>query len=362
MKEKEIAYVFGCGQCFKNKESDIIEKYDIAAILDNKKEGEIKLLNGSLVPVLKPAEAINKTSIPIIIMVCDFYSIWQELKALSIDSSRIIFPDVFLPYTEEEQVYHVNGGGFQILAGETYYINKNRQYLIESTETLKNLCKKLERDLIDASFITDIAPFKPLNRTFGFSRGTPIDRFYIEKWLCDNQDLIKGDVLEIAEDTYTKQFGKSDAISHILHVNMEKEGFIKGDLETGEGILENSMDCIILTQTLPFIYNCKNVMSNLYKMLRAGGYALITTGGISQISRYDMDRWGHFWSFTTASLKKLLEESDFEKNYNITVFGNVKTACALLYGIAAEELTEEELVYVDEDYPVSICAVVTKQK
>ena len=167
-------------------------------------------------------------------------------------------------------------------------------------------------------------------------------------------------MLEIAEDTYTKRFGVGNVISHILHVSMEKEGVIRGNLETGSGIEENSMDCIILTQTVSFIYECKNVISNIYKMLRKGGNALITTGGISQISRYDMDCWGHFWSFTTASLKRLIEESEFGANYEMTVYGNVKTACALLYGISAEELWERELIYSDEDYPVSICAVLKK--
>lgn len=87
---------------------------------------------------------------------------------------------------------------------------------------------------------------------------------------------------------------------------------------------------------------------------------MVTMGGITQISRYDMDRWGHFWSFTTVSLGRLIEESEFGTAYEMSVYGNVKTACALMYGVAAEELKAEELAYADEDYPVSICALLKK--
>lgn len=353
-------YVFGCGQYFKNKQFSVLKKYDIVAILDNNKEGEIGLQNGKTVPVLKPDEAVVNVEFPIIILTYDFYSIWKQLQELLIDASRIMFPNVFSPFSKEELIFNDNGGRFCIESGDLYYEDNNKQYLIDSSKTLSCLSMQLERERVDASFLTKHAAVRPLNRVFGFSRGTPIDRYYIECWLEDNRKLITGDVLEIAENTYTKRFGEEGVISHILHVNMGNDGFIKGDLETGEGIIEDSMNCIILTQTLPFIYNIKNVISNLYNMLRENGCVLITTGGISQISRYDMDCWGHFWSFTTASFKRLIEESDFGSNYVMEVYGNVKSACALLYGIAAEEMKKEELDYYDEDYPVSICAVLRK--
>lgn len=43
----------------------------------------------------------------------------------------------------------------------------------------------------------------------GFGRGTPIDRYYLESFLSAHSKDIKGDVLEIAENTYTKKFGDS---------------------------------------------------------------------------------------------------------------------------------------------------------
>ena len=65
--------------------------------------------------------------------------------------------------------------------------------------------------------LSEILNSKPVSTVFGFDRGTPIDRYYIEKFLKANSSFIKGDVLEIAENDYTKKFAKGDHTSHILH-------------------------------------------------------------------------------------------------------------------------------------------------
>lgn len=202
----------------------------------------------------------------------------------------------------------------------------------------------------------------PLNYDFGFSRGTPIDRYYIEDFLDKNKSYIKGDVLEIAENTYTKKFGSPEKInkSWILHVDAQDNNMICGDFETGEGIQPNTMDCIIPTQTLPFMYHLESAVKNIYGMLKKNGSLLITVSGICQISRYDMDRWGDYWRFTDLSLRRLMETVADPGKIDICTYGNVKSACAFLYGVATEEFSEEDLEYNDPDYQLSICAVVRR--
>src|SRR5690242_455086 len=90
---------------------------------------------------------------------------------------------------------------------------------------------------------------------FGFDRGVPIDRFYIERFLHAHRADIRGRVLEIEDDGYTRRFGSS-AVEHsdVLYAAPGLPGAtLTGDLTTGEGIPESAFDCIILTQTLPFI-------------------------------------------------------------------------------------------------------------
>lgn len=197
---------------------------------------------------------------------------------------------------------------------------------------------------------------QPVSRIFGADRGQPLCRYYIERFLQANARDVQGDVMEIAENTYTRRFGgERVARSHVLHaVHGNPAATLVGDLTTGEGIPTGAFDCIILTQTLPFIYDVRAALQHAARSLRPGGVLLATFPGISQISRYDMDRWGDFWRFTDASARRLFEEFWPAENVTIEVNGNVLVATAYLQGIAAEELREHELHFKDPDYPLLI--------
>ena len=96
----------------------------------------------------------------------------------------------------------------------------------------------------------------PVDRDFGFNLGTPIDRYYIENFIREHRYLIQGEVLEVGEDSYTSKYAPGEHRLTVLNV-IDKPGCLKGDLESGNGIPENAFDCVIMTQTLPFIYNVK---------------------------------------------------------------------------------------------------------
>jgi hypothetical protein len=58
----------------------------------------------------------------------------------------------------------------------------------------------------------------PRSRDFGFSEGQPIDRYYVDQFISRYREDIRGRVLEIADDNYTKRFGKERVTqSDILH-------------------------------------------------------------------------------------------------------------------------------------------------
>ena len=48
---------------------------------------------------------------------------------------------------------------------------------------------------------------QPLSRHWGFDRGTPVDRWYIERWLAGQARDIRGSVLEVKDSGYTTRFG-----------------------------------------------------------------------------------------------------------------------------------------------------------
>jgi SAM-dependent methyltransferase len=197
---------------------------------------------------------------------------------------------------------------------------------------------------------------QPVSRLFGFDRGQPIDRSYIEKFLECNSDDIRGHVLEIGDDSYTRQFGDQKVVrSDVLHIQSDNpNATIVGDLTSPDSIRSVQFDSVVLTQTLPFIYDVRAAVTNLHRILKPNGVLLATFPGISQISRYDMDRWGDYWRFTDASARRLFGDAFGPANVCVETYGNVLVACAFLNGLAAHELKREELEYRDSDYQVII--------
>jgi hypothetical protein len=205
---------------------------------------------------------------------------------------------------------------------------------------------------------------KPISNVFGLDRGTPIDRYYIEKFLLKNQDDIHGVVLEIGDSGYTQKFGKTNVTrSDVLHaVPGNPQATIIGDLSTGIGIPENTFDCMILTQTFPFIYDVKSAIRHSYAALAPGGVLLVTMAGISQISRYDMERWGDYWRFTTLSAEKIFEEVFPKDCLEIDSRGNVLSSIAFLHGLSVEEIDKGKLDFQDTDYQMLITVRAQKPK
>jgi glycosyltransferase involved in cell wall biosynthesis len=205
----------------------------------------------------------------------------------------------------------------------------------------------------------------PVSHLLGRDRGLPIDRYYIERFLAANAERIQGHVLEIDDNRYTRTFGGDRVTrSDVLHVHPgNPRATIVADLTSAEDhIPSHRFDAIILTQTLPFIYNIHAVVKTLHRILRPGGVVLGTVGGITQISRRDMERWGHYWSFTTLSARLLFEEAFPAANIRVDSFGNVLAATAFLHGLAAEELRPAELDYRDPDYEFLITVIAVKSQ
>lgn len=203
----------------------------------------------------------------------------------------------------------------------------------------------------------------PVSRVFGLDRGNPIDRYYIESFLGRCRQDISGCVLEIGDAAYTRAYSDGRVThSDVLHaVPGNPEATLIGDLATGEGIPTAAFDCMLLTQTFPFIYDVKSAISVSLSALKSGGILLATVPGISQISRYDMDRWGDYWRFTDASVRRLFGDVFGPDNVTVEAHGNVLVACAFLQGLAVHELKRDELDYHDPDYPLIITVRAVKQ-
>jgi hypothetical protein len=208
----------------------------------------------------------------------------------------------------------------------------------------------------------DLGRTSPVSRRFGLDRGTPVDRHYIERFLGSRRGLVRGRCLEVADDAYCRRFGGNEVTSiDILHANEGEGGAtVSGDLSRPETLPKEVADCFICTQTFHVIYDVRSAVMGAERLLRPGGALLATLPGISQISRYDMDRWGDYWRFTSASVQRLFSPV-FKGGVEVQAYGNCMAACAFLQGIAVEDLPDKNsLDEPDPDYEVIIGVVARK--
>ena len=198
----------------------------------------------------------------------------------------------------------------------------------------------------------DLRRTDPIEPDFGFTRGQPIDRYYIESFLDRRRSDITGVVLEIGDDSYTRQFGHGVTARHVFHVDADHPGATwGGTLEDAPQIPSDSYDCIILTQTLQMIEDPQAALATLARILKPGGVLLAT---VPFISKVDLKDWGNtwYWGFTPAIIERMA--SKVFGTPLVTARGNVLAASAFLYGLCSAELTRRELDEQDPNYPVIV--------
>ena len=209
----------------------------------------------------------------------------------------------------------------------------------------------------------------PASRDWGFDRGTAIDRHYIEEFLSRHGKWdIRGHVLEFGGGEYCRLFGRSaggrdgGGVRDLDVIDLEagKEVTIVGDVTDPEVLPADTYDCVICTEVLMLVYDVRAALENIHRAMRSGGVLLITVGGIQQICTPEIDRHGDYWRFTSLSMRRLLEEVFPSDQVTVEAYGNVLSASAFLYGLAAEELSRGDLDLRDSQYEVTIAARAVK--
>jgi SAM-dependent methyltransferase len=197
---------------------------------------------------------------------------------------------------------------------------------------------------------------RPISRSYGFERGTPVDRYYIDRFLTGYAADVRGRVLEIGDDEYTRRFGGTSVEqSDVLHASPgNPQATIVADLADAPAIPDASFDCVICTQTLLLIYDLQAAVATLRRILAPGGVALITVPGVSRICREEADEWGDYWRFTSDSAQRLLGDEFGPDNVQVDAYGNVLAATAMLHGLAAEEVGRKRLDDRDRDFEVIV--------
>lgn len=198
-------------------------------------------------------------------------------------------------------------------------------------------------------------PLTPVSDCYGYDRGTPVDRHYIETFLTEHADAVCGDGAEIKDDVYLRRFGgprlRSAAVIDIDPANPRVT--IQADLATPNSIPANTFDCIVLIHTLQLVADPATALTNCHKALRLGGALLVTVPTVGRISpsASQTDRW----RFTPAGLRHLLQR--WPGQVLVAGHGNLRTCVAALLGEAVSDLTRAELAYHDPAFPLLACAI-----
>lgn len=204
---------------------------------------------------------------------------------------------------------------------------------------------------------------QPVSRQFGFDRGTPIDRHYIEQFLGREAALIRGHVLEVEHELYTRKFGgnrvtRSDVLYKIPGL---AAATIIADLADAPQLASDMFDCIILIHTLQYIFDPVAALRTCRRILKPGGSLLIAVPFIGQYSPGDREKWGEYWRFSTMAIGRMLTRVFGPSDVRVDAYGNVLSAACFLKGIAAEELSASELSHRDPNYDLIVTAVAHKQ-
>ena len=198
----------------------------------------------------------------------------------------------------------------------------------------------------------DLRRTDPVSRDWGYDRGVPIDRHYIEAFLAAHSSDIAGSVLEVQEDDFTRRFGGARVTaSDVLDIDAgNARATILADLRCAPNIPDGTFNCIILTQTLHVIDDMRAALLECYRILAPGGVLLATFPAASRVClEYGED--GDLWRLTPAGARALVESVCAPAEVSCDSFGNVLTNVAFLAGLACADLTDAEFAAVDPYYP-----------
>ncbi|TRU96281.1 MAG: methyltransferase domain-containing protein [Microcystis wesenbergii Mw_QC_S_20081001_S30D] len=280
------------------------------------------------------------------------------------DKSLTLFGKGFCGFIEKDEEYKLtplSHNTYQVLTqffAKTNLINDLEQ--INSFESFCQLVIYLEKiGLLSVATHSlnwgDLKKSVPICHVFGLTRGKPVDRYYLNKFIQEIKPQIVGKILEIGGTSKDKDFYGINLGSSYQIMNIEPGlGIdIVGDAHDGSIIKPESFDSIITFNVLEHCYAPWQVVENIYTWLKPGGKCFVMVPSAQRLHAIPRDYWrplpdAFAWMFRKFSQQKLY------------VYGNPISVIASYHGIATEELTTEELDAFHPDFPVATCIVAQK--
>jgi hypothetical protein len=197
----------------------------------------------------------------------------------------------------------------------------------------------------------------PLDDSGGQGRGTTIHRYYAARFIEGQGKLGKGRILEFREARYGAHLGYEPANVDVVDIVPENDtATIIADLGDERSLPANTFECILLVDGLRFVRNLETAILNARQSLTRDGLLLLCLPVLEPVRNDALgpDRW----RVLPPMLGDILEQTCPAADVTVETYGNLLTATATLAGLAAEELSSEELEFRDDRYPVLVAASV----
>ncbi len=209
------------------------------------------------------------------------------------------------------------------------------------------------RRVAQPAYLGALRRTRPLSERYGYDRGLPVDRYYIETFLESHRSDIRGRGLEIKSPTYLRHYDGGLTACDVLDIDPgNRDATVVADLTAADHLPGEQYDCFVLTQTLQFIYDWQAALRHARRILKPGGVLLVTVPVVSRMDRAlsDVD----YWRFTPPACERMFGDVFGAQHVDVRAFGNVLTASAFLMGLAAEDLRQDELDHCDPAFPVLV--------
>jgi glycosyltransferase involved in cell wall biosynthesis/SAM-dependent methyltransferase len=229
---------------------------------------------------------------------------------------------------------------------------------------LRHMCRVKEVEGLARARGFDWGDFRrsePISSMWGSERGTCIDRFYIERFLASHSADVRGSVLEVQDSVYAIRYG-GESLQRCDVVDIDptnQKANVVADLQEGGALGSRAYDCVILTQTLLFIYCLNAALQECARVLKPGGVLLVTVPCVARIdAESGLD--GDFWRFSVEGIRRPLAAAFPGSTIDVRPHGNPVVAMAFLVGLAAEEVDPAEIRRTDQNRPLLLTARVVK--
>lgn len=186
---------------------------------------------------------------------------------------------------------------------------------------------------------------------WGFERGTPVDRWYIERYVASCAPLLRGHALEVQDDVYSSRFG-AERVDVVDIDPANPRADVVGDLCLPGTLSPARYDVAVVTQTLQLVPDPAAAVTHLLAALRPGGTLLVTAPVVSRLAG-EQDRW----RWTPAGMRTLLGAvAPAGADVHVEGMGNGLASRAFLFGLAAEDLDARVLAQTEARYPLLVGA------